>query len=30
MIENFEPFMGNLDEIRNAKDNRRRNGNKNH
>jgi NEDD4-binding protein 2 len=30
MIDNFEPFIGNLDEIRNAKDSRRRNGNKNH
>lgn len=29
MIENFEQYKGNLDEIRNAKDNRRRNGNKN-
>jgi hypothetical protein len=32
MIDNFEPYIGNLDDIRNAKDNRRRNGggNRNH
>lgn len=28
MIDNYEPFLGNLDEIKSAKDNRRRNGNK--